>query len=82
MEIPKKAAEDIRAIADVLISALDDQIAHRGVSEANVVIDAAIICLCYVMKRSEPPLKDKELLRRVKDYYRSLDLVGAPGGSS
>jgi hypothetical protein len=81
MDIPLDAVRDIHSIAEALIATLEEQIALRGITEGNVVIDAAINCLCYAMKGSEPRLEDEELLRRVTKYFDMMDLHGAPGRS-
>jgi hypothetical protein len=79
MDIPIDNVREIHAFAEALIETLERQIARQGITEGNVVIDAAINCLCYAMKGAEPKLEDDELLRRVAKYYRAMDLGGAPG---
>jgi len=81
MDIPLEDVRDIHAIAEALITALEDQAARKGITQANVLVDAAINCLCYVMKHIDPPLGDEELLRRVKKYLGATNLSGAPGGA-
>jgi hypothetical protein len=82
MDIPLEDVRTIHAIAEALIDALEEQVTFRGITEGNICIDAAINCLCYAMKQSEPPLEDEELLRRMKKYFEAMKLPGAPGTRS
>ena len=79
MNISLENVRDIHAIAGVLIETLEDQVTRKGITEGNIPIDAVINCLCYAMKRCDPPLDDEELLRRVKKYFEAMDLAGSPG---
>lgn len=79
MNLSLEDVQTIHAIAEALIATLEKQIVLRRVTEGNIPIDAVINCLCYTMKHAQPPLEDKELLRRVKKYFETMDLAGAPG---
>ena len=79
MNIPLEAVRDIHEIAEALITTLEEQATRKGVTEGNILIDAVINCLCYVMKGAPPLLEDEELLRRVKKYSEAMSLFGAPG---
>jgi hypothetical protein len=77
--LPPEAIADLRAIAESLIETLEVQAASRGVTDANVLIDAAICCLLYTMSQCDPALGDEELIRRVKTFSSAMNLSGAPG---
>lgn len=81
MNISLENVREIHAIAEALITALEDQAARRGITQANVLVDATINCLCYVMQHIDPPLGEEELLRRVTKYLGAADLSGAPAGT-
>lgn len=81
MDIPLEDVSAIHLIAEVLIKTLEEQITRNGVTEGNIPIDAAIICLCYAMKEAAPKLENEELLRRVTMYGGAMGLRGAPGNN-
>ena len=82
MDISLEDVRNIHAIAGALIETLEAQIEQRDITEGNIPIDAAINCLCYALKHTEPRLDDEELLRRVSRYGGAMNLDGAPGNSS